>query len=160
MITDTNTSKGETFKWVAIGVIGITALTLAYFGIIKPLLNTFGITESAEDKEALKMLNKARESGFWKPTYYEGKTSKLSFVNKATDANNLAEEIEDAWGVVNDDEESIINAFSKIKNKVDLSYVAYHYQKNTGSDLLTDIDGKLSSAEKIQVFTITEKLNK
>lgn len=155
---NTNTKEGEKTKWVAIGLVAIVTLSVAYFGIVKPILNAVGLTQSKVDKEAERLFTKALNSGFWSPTYYEGKTNKISFSNKATEGDYLAREIASGWGYFNDDESSIINVFSKLKNNVDLSYVAYHYQKNENSDLLNDINEKLSSAEKIIVFKVTNNL--
>lgn len=78
-----------------------------------------------------------------------------------TDAQlkSLANKIKNAWGILNDDEEAIYNAFRQINNYADLMQLFYYYGdrgiRNRG--LEEDIQRKMNNKEISKINTILKQ---
>jgi len=46
------TDSGTSTQYIVYGVVAVAVLAVAYFGIIKPILNNLGLTKDANDREA------------------------------------------------------------------------------------------------------------
>lgn len=133
---------------------------LVVSGILKKILTGLGVYTSA-DTTALD--HAATDPGsFWNPTYYKNFTSYTYSIDRAG-ANNLVEQITDAFGAFNDCEECVIAVFRQLKTKSEVSYLADVFYQNTGNDLLTYLRGGSWPEDRLSdtdVNTINEFVSK
>lgn len=120
-----------------------------YFLIVKPLLETLGLKKSTEDKNQDAENEASAKVLGWSPLFYHDVSKKgISAVyKKASAARAIAKEIYDAWGIFNDDEEQVNDAFNKLRNWVQLSQVAEAYSNLAQADLYSDLKARLSRSE-------------
>lgn len=142
---------------ITVVVLFILYFTLKRIGIIRP--------ESKAEKDAkagavktLTNLNQMvidfKEFKYWDPEYMNVIPFglRLSY-NKAT---NIAKEIEDSWGWLNDDERRIYNAFSQVPKQRDIASVAYYYNDLFGKDLRSDLIDRLNKDEMRNIWQIIQ----
>jgi hypothetical protein len=110
-------------------------IAVGYFGIVKPLLNKLGITDSPEVKQAKAENNAASNLTAWSPAFYKAYTGTKHLYTDAY-ITTLAGKIYNAWGVFNDDEEAIYGVFRQLKNQLQLSQLADKYFTLYNQDLL------------------------
>ena len=130
-----------------------------YFIIVKPLFEFFGLKESKDDKEAEANLQNFKG---WDPNYYLAVSkagTKTTYI-KSADAEKIAKDIEDSWGVVNDSEEQIYGALRLLKNQVQLSQVAMKYWLLFKVDLARELKARLSDSEFTEIVKIVNKFPK
>lgn len=129
-------AKGENDLLLAIG-----GLAIAYFGIIKPLTNKLGLTQSAKDKALSDAADLASGSNGWNPNFYHDYTAshpKWTLLT-AQSAINVATNIYNAWGLFNDNESAIYTAFRSLKSQLMLSQVTEQYKLLFNRDLVSDL---------------------
>ena len=92
-----------------------------------------------------------------KSTEYQRAVESNATINRSK-AQSLAQQIKDAWGPFNDDEESIYNALKQLKNKADWLLLVQEYGVNSGifsdKDLAGDLKSDLSPGEYQNVLSI------
>jgi len=135
--------NSETVKWIAIGVVGVAALTLAYFGIIKPIFNAVGLTDSKEDREADRAIDEFRREQYLSSLPYSENKSKVTI--SQTKANQLAYNIYNAKSFYNDDEEEAVGAIKLAGTKINVSYVAFRFYQLYQRDLQSYLESFLES---------------
>lgn len=98
---------------------------VVYFGIIRPFTNALGITKSADDIRVQNENVQAGKAVGWNPNLFKGVTNTTLY----TDATitNFAKLIHNAWGIFNDDEETIYGVFRQLKNQMQLSQLSSKY---------------------------------
>ena len=137
----------ETAKYVVYGVVAVVVLGIAYFGIIKPILNKFGLTQSKEDREAGNVQKDVTRTQVLSDLMYKANKTKVTI--SSAKANSLALDIYDAkwggWGGLSDKEEQAVGAITQAGSLVNISYVAYNFQKNYGVNLEAYLDTFLES---------------
>lgn len=145
-------------------LIGAGGLLL-YFGVVKPILETVGLKDSAEDKENANEVEKAVKLSAWSPNYYLNNKAKYSRTIDEASAQFLADEINESWSWYDDDEQRIFAAFRMMRSKYELSMVAFFYSQKYKQDLLTRLknawyywqDG-LTDEEFITISKIVNRL--
>jgi len=149
-----------TTKIIVYSAIGLVVLVGSYFGIVKPILKKMGVIDDKVDKEALKLIEEANKSDYWRQDYYKNNPKNISFNDIATDTTQLAEDLNKGVDgfLGTEDESLVLSVFRTLKTKEDLSYLVAIYKKEYNKDVLQDIIKELNSKELVQVFTITEKL--
>ena len=144
---------GESTKYIVYGVVGIVVLGIAYFGIIKPILNKFGLTQSKEDREAGNVQEDVTRTQVLSDLMYKANKNKVTI--SSAKANSLALDIYDAkwggWGGFSDKEEQAVGAITQAGSLVNVSYVAYNFQKNYGVNLEAYLDTFLESESWIVI---------
>ncbi len=135
--------NSETVKWIAIGVVGVAALTLAYFGIIKPIFNAVGLTDSKEDREADRAIDEFRREQYLSSLPYSENKSKVTI--SQTKANQLAYNIYNAKSFYNDDEEEAVGAIKSAGTKINVSYVAFRFYQLYQRDLQSYLESFLEN---------------
>lgn len=144
------------------------AVLLAYFGVLKPILNKLGITKSKEAKTIEEQENKTNKENPFSPVFYKlaPSGSKL-LTNKSADF--FAKQIYDAMGVFGDDESKIYGVFRSMKTQSQVSFLAEKFQTKYKMDLLGYLKrgysnwnaaSGLNADELNQVITIVNKLPK
>jgi len=166
-------------KYIIIGALSLIALTGVFFGG-RALLRAVGILDSAEDKEAKKLVEKARKNPAWSTTYYtshedNSETGLYYGGFKATtgDAivtlidgsvknlpNYFGNPITGLWDIFfgKSDGTYAQTGLSAIKNKAQLSYVSSKYTEKYGKDLLTEIADKFESKGIIKILTAIQNI--
>ncbi len=120
-------------------IIAAGGLALLYFGLIKPITNKLGLTLSEKERALAMIAETASGSNGWNPNFYKEYTAKNKKWTILTTggAQKIANQIYKAWGLINDDEQSIYAAFRALKNQLQLSQVSDTYSKIYKQDLLT-----------------------
>jgi hypothetical protein len=106
-----------------------------------------------EKKTSKNIINK---SEYFKPSFW--KQFPQTVLLNEIEAVNKADDIYQAWGLFNDDEEEIYGVFRSLTNKAQVSQLADQYQKAYKTDLAGAIIDKLNDNEAQKVFQITDAL--
>lgn len=143
----------NTTKYIVYGVVAVVVLGIAYFGIIKPILNKFGLTSDKEDREAGNIKEDITRTQVLSDLYYKANKNKVTI--SSAKANTLALAIYDAkwggWGGFSDKEEEAVGAITQAGSLVNVSYMAYNFQKNYGVNLEAYLDTFLESESWIVI---------
>lgn len=126
---------GDILPWllIAVGVFG--------FSLIKKFLETIGIWDSKETKD----LDSAatNPNSFWSPNFWRSKPSNIpwSYAISQPTAEAWANDIDEAFGPFNDDEEAAIAVFKRARTKANISFLSEVFSERYGQDLLTYLRG-------------------
>lgn len=141
--------KGETVKYIVIGVVGVTVLGLAYFGVIKPILNKVGITRTKEEKEGDRAEERLSRKAVLSPKLYQ--TNQMMKTISSGRASQLASNVYNGkWGGcfgTCDDEAKGISGVTGAGTLVNISYVADKFNKTYNQDMHTYLDSYLESVD-------------
>ncbi len=138
---------GDTAKYIVYGVVGIAVLAVAYFGIIKPILNAVGLTSSREDRQTGNIQEDLTEKQVLSPLLYNQNKNKVTI--SSAKANTSAVNIYEAkwggtWGL-SDKEEMAVGAITSAGSLVNVSYIASVFQNLYKRDLYTYLDSFLEN---------------
>lgn len=144
--------------------IGITVVILI---VIYLVLKRVGLIKTRVEKQAIaekKKINTDRKiiqtlvsrSDYFKPSFYKNRP--IGELISEGEAKKYAEQIEDSWGLLNDDEEQIFDAFRALTSKAQVSQVADQYSKEFKADLAGELIDKLGKKELQIVYDITDNL--
>lgn len=127
--------------WAAVGIAG--------FFEVRALLRRFGLVQSRAERLA---------SG---GTYDQAQrlmddieASKVIAENATIStqrAAQLADSIEKAWGVFNDDEDAVYNAFNALNNEADLMLLISAYGIRKGEDLVRAVVSRMNEKERANI---------
>lgn len=133
---------GETAKYIVYGVVGVAVLAVAYFGIIKPILNAVGLTSSKEDRQTGNIQEDLTQEQVLSPLLYNQNKNKVTITSSK--ANTSAVNIYEAkWGGtygLSDKEEMAVGAITSAGSLVNVSYIASVFQNLYKKDLYTYLD--------------------
>jgi hypothetical protein len=120
-------------------IIAGVGLALLYFGLIKPITDKLGLTQSEKERALAEIAETASGSNGWNPNFYKDYTAKNRkwTILTSSAAQRIAKQLSAAWGTINDDEQAIYAAFRSLKNQLQLSQVSDTYSKTYKQDLLT-----------------------
>ena len=146
-------NTGETAKYIVYGVVGIAVLAVAYFGILKPILNSLGITKDAQDREAENVQEDVTRTQVLSDLMYKSNKNKVTI--SSAKANASANEIYNAkwggWGGLSDKEDQAVGAITSAGSLVNVSYIAYVFQKNYNVSLESYLNSFLESDNWITI---------
>jgi len=134
---------------------------LIAFTAIKRLLISAGLAAGAGTRKVTEEITDP--NSYWKPPYYKRKGGLI--IRRAV-AEQLSKQIHNAFGIFQDDYNVIMAAFSQIKTKSGISFLADVFQQIYKEDLLTFLtngggilpwDG-LSDNQLNSLLTFTNKL--
>jgi hypothetical protein len=135
------------------GVVGIAVLAVAYFGILKPILNSLGITKDAQDREAENVQEDVTRTQVLSDLMYKSNKNKVTI--SSAKANTSANEIYNAkwggWGGLSDKEDQAVGAITSAGSLVNVSYIAYVFQKNYNVSLESYLNSFLESDNWITI---------
>ena len=144
---------GDTAKYIVYGVVGIAVLAVAYFGIIKPILNNLGITKDANDREADDVKEDVTRTQVLSDILYKANQNKATI--SSAKANTLALQIYNAkwggWGGLSDKEEMAVGAITQAGSLVNVSYIASVFQQVYKVNLESYLDSFLESENWITI---------
>lgn len=141
-------------------------ITLIVVIIIYFVLRRVGIIEKPESKEeskakadsikVIKDLNQMvldfKSFPYWDPQ----RMNEIPFPSRMSydNSTNIAKQIEDSWGWLNDNENRVYAAFQKIPRQRDVSSIAYYYQQLFDRELFADLIDRLNNNEIRNVWSI------
>jgi hypothetical protein len=140
-------NTGETAKYIVFGVVGLAVLAVAYFGIIKPVLNTIGLTKDKSDRETDRVTEDLSQAQVLSPLLYNQNKNKVTI--SSAKANTSAVNIYEAkwggtWGL-SDKEEMAVGAITSAGSLVNVSYIASVFQNLYKRDLYTYLESFLEN---------------
>lgn len=151
-------AKSDSTKYIVYGVIGITVIAIGYFGIIKPITNAFGLTKDQEDRDADNAIDKLSNQQVFSPLLFEKNQSKISISNQK--ANEITYQIYNAKGYIYDNEPAAVGAIKSALTLVNISYVAFMFNRNYGIDLHDYLNSFLESNNWVTLEKAVAKMNK
>ena len=138
---------GQKTQYIVYGIVAVLVLGVAYFGIIKPILNGLGITKDKNDREADDVKDDVTKSQVLSDLFYKSNPNKVTI--STAKANTSAQLIYDAkwggWGGFSDKESQAVGAITSAGSLVNVSYIAYVFQKNFGVGLESYLDTFIES---------------
>ena len=153
---------GDTAKYIVFGVVGIAVLAVAYFGIIKPILNNLGITRDAEDREADRNKDDIEKEQVLSDLLYKANQNKVTI--SSAKANTSALDIWNAkWGGafgLSDKEDQAVSAITGAGSLVNVSYIAYNFEKTYNRNLFGYLNSFLESENWITIDAYLKNLKK
>jgi hypothetical protein len=154
-----STSRGdEAVKIVVYGVVGLVVVGLAYFGVIKPILNAIGLTSSKEDRDAQQDEEKLSRKQVLSPLLYRDNKSKITLSSGS--ANQSAYNIYIAKGTFYDDESLAVGSITSAGTLVNISYIADVFADNYGSSLETYLESFLENSDWNTIENYIDKTKK
>ena len=141
------TDSGTSTQYIVYGVVAVAVLAVAYFGIIKPILNGLGITKDKNDREADDVKDDVTKSQVLSDLFYKSNPNKVTI--STAKANTSAVNIYEAkwggsWGL-SDKEEMAVGAITSAGSLVNVSYIASVFQNLYKKDLYTYLDSFLEN---------------
>lgn len=112
-------------------IIGLVVVYFGYNKVIKPLLDTFGLTKSDEEKNIDKEIvneNSAFNPNFWRKS---GAT-----IIKEDAVQKFINIIWGSVGYLYDDFDAVLGVFKQLKTKSQVSYLTYKFNLKKNKDLL------------------------
>lgn len=116
-------------------LINAGIVVLAYFGIIKPILNKLGITKSATTRLIEAQENLPNQNNPFSPQFYKYAPAGTVLL-KSSVSEALAKRIYDALGVFTDDEAAIYSVFRSLKSQAQVSILSEKFEQKYKVDLL------------------------
>jgi hypothetical protein len=154
-----STSRGdEAVKIIVYGVVGLAVVGLAYFGVIKPILNAIGLTTSKEDREAQQDEEKLSRKQVLSPLLYRDNKSKITI--SSGKANQSAYNIYVAKGTFYDDESLAVGSITSAGSLVNISYIADVFADNYGSSLESYLESFLENSDWNTIENYIDKTKK
>lgn len=151
-------AKNENTKYIVYGVIGLTVIGIAYFGILKPITNALGLTNDAEDREADRAIDKLSTQQVFSPLTYEQNKGRVTISNQK--ANQIASKIWNGKGYMIDNEDQAVGAIKSALTLCNISYVAYIFERNYHRDLHDFLKSYLESSNWVTLENAISKMNK
>jgi len=135
IVIDTESGKKnpEVTKFLVLGVVAIVVVSIAYFGIIKPILNKIGLTKDKDDREGDRDEEKLSRSQVLSPTFYRNNRAKISISSQK--AYESATNIYMAKGTYWDDESSAVGGITGAGSLVNVSYISDRFNTIYGLSL-------------------------
>jgi hypothetical protein len=119
-------------------IIGLAVVGVAYFGLVKPLTDKLGLTQSDKDKALAALNEEAAKNPGWDPKFYkEWQKKEPVLLKTSAGVSLLAQQIYNALGTFSDNDQAIYAAFKFLKSKVQLSQLVAKYSELYKEDLLT-----------------------
>ena len=158
-----NSKADQITPWIK-PVTTIAGIWAGWRFVVKPILEGLGLkdtdAELASKKLQDKVENYAADKNYWSPRFYQNPPSGyVSMILTYQVSNSLAQSLDDAAGIFNDDESQIYAVFRSLKYKTQVSYLAYWFNKLYNKDLYQWLKGDVLNNEELQVvLKITEQL--
>ena len=157
-VINVDTSRGETTKYIVYGVLGVVALTFAYFGIVKPVLNAVGLTKDREDRAGDKSERKLSRQQVLSPQLYKSNMSRVT-IGSST-ASEYARNIYDAKGIIYDNEDKAVGSITGAGSKVNISFIADRFQKQYGRSMSSYLYSFLEPKDWIEIDNYIDTIKK
>lgn len=152
-------SRNETAKYVVIGVVGILVIGIVYFGVIKPILNTIGITQDKDERQGERAEEKLNKNQVLGTKLYNENRDKVSITSAK--ASSGASKIYAGRGYFYDDEASAMGVLTSAMTQVNISYIAQKFEDMYGKSLSSYLgDGYLETEHWTELENYIDKIKK
>lgn len=160
IIIDTESGKKnpEVTKFLVLGGVAIVILGLAYFGIIKPILNKVGLTKDKDDRKGGRDEDKISRNQVFSPNLYRENRDKISITSQQ--AFESATNIYNAKGTYWDNESLAVGGITGAGSLVNLSYISDKFNTIYGLSLQTYLDTFLENENWSQIDDYIKKTKK
>lgn len=154
--------KDKTTRIVILGIVVVIAIKA--FGMLDSLLIAFGLKKNPDTAH----LDQQAENpdSFWNPNFYKSGPAGTLLLTVAS-ADKKVQQIYDAIGLFDDDEEAVIAVFKSLRTQSQASFLAERFAVLYNADLLTWLRGsgfwpkdRLSDADVKQITDYVSKLPK
>ena len=148
-------------------IVLVGGLLIGGFFVVRSILQKLNVVDTAEERAAKQKAEKnlsqqERVLNIWAGTSNVLKTlpknKKAQFLTKLG-AESYARQINKAFGVFNDDEESIYAVFRNIRFQTQVASIVSAYETLYRKDLLNELRSKLSENEFNKVIDIISQKN-
>lgn len=126
---------------------------LLTFDIVRRTLEGFGIWTSKETKQL--NVEATNPNSAWNPNFYKN-YSYYSYAITRQQAEQMAKQIYDAFGMFNDCEECVKSVFYSLKTKSNVSYLSDVFQQVYGQALLPFLRGGLWPQDRLSDSDVSE----
>jgi len=151
-------NNSETIKIIVFGVVGLTVVGLAYFGIVKPILDAVGLTRDKEERKGDQDYAKISRQQILSPLLYRENKDKVSITSGK--ANESAYNIYIGKGVIWDNEDLAVGSITSAGSLVNISYIANIFSENYGTSLESYLEGYLEPSDWITIDNYIDKIKK
>lgn len=117
------------------------------------LLSGLGITNTEEENQ---QLNELKEANYWNFQAFLNDAPAGALLLTMAFSENLVNQLWDATGFFNDDEEAIYGVFRSLKTKSQVSFLAKRFFDLKGQDLYNYLDNYLNDSEMLNVKGIID----
>lgn len=162
--------KEEAQSYIMIG--GAVVAVIVVFVVLKgtgnaigSVLETLGLKDSANDKQAESATKQAEKLGHWRDTYVSTINPKThTFKNIGTQAktDEMVKTIYDSIGLIYDSPEKIVGVFNQLAYKTQVCILAYNFRLKYKKDLLSFLVDKLDTESQkktlASILTYTNNL--
>ncbi|MEN8882720.1 MAG: hypothetical protein ABF244_00605 [Flavobacteriaceae bacterium] len=154
--------KGAKTILIVKGVLIVAGVSLAYFGVIKPIFNKLGITNSKEDRKGKKAQESLSKDGYFNASLYNNNKSRVSITTNQADYS--ATQIYDAkyggcYGFC-DNEEMAVNGIKVAKSLVDISFISNQFSEYYSKDLGSYLESFLENKNYTEIVNYIKTLKK
>lgn len=155
-------NNSETTKFIVYGVLGLAVVGFAYFGIIKPILNTVGLTRDKEDRQGDRDKEKLSRTQIFSTELYKNNRDKVSITSAQASASaSKIYENRSPWYVGGDNEEVAVGQITNAGSLVNISYIASKFNDIYGLSLEAYLsDNYLEPEHFTQIDNYTSKMKK
>ena len=151
-------NNNETTMLIVYGVLGLAVVGFAYFGIIKPILDTVGVTRDKEDRQGDRDYDKISRQQILSPLLYKENKDKVTITSGK--ANESAYNIYIGKGLIWDDEDLAVGSITSAGSLVNISYIANIFSQNYGLSLESYLSGYLEQSDWITIDNYINKIKK
>jgi len=154
--------SNSTTKIIVYGLVTAGVIAIGYWGILKPILNALGITRSKDDKKGNKNEDKLSRKQVFSPDLYNQNKSKVT-ISSATASSDALNIYDAKWGGLfglSDDETLAVGSLTSAGSLVNISYIAYTFQKIYGKDLYSYLDTFLEPTDYTTIDNYIAKTSK
>ncbi len=123
----------DTKKTIVYGVIVLGVAAIIYFGVIRPVTNKLGITDTKAEREGKKDYARLSKQQALSPAAYKKNPQWVSISSQT--ASRLASDAKAGKGLVYDNEDLGVGAITGAGSQINISYVAYKFQQAYGENL-------------------------
>lgn len=156
------TSNNSTTRIIVYGLVTAGVIAIGYWGILKPILTALGITRSKDDKKGDKTESKLSRKQVFSPDLYNKNKSKVT-ISSGTASSDALNIYNAKWGGLfglSDDETLAVGSLTSAGSLVNISYIAYTFQKIYGKDLYSYLDTFLEPTDYTTIDNYIAKTSK
>lgn len=150
--------KEDAVKTIVYGVVALAVVGIAYWGIIKPILNAIGLTKDKEERQGEQDYAKLSRQQVFSPQLYLNNKDKISITSGT--ASESAYNIFSAKGVIYDNESLAVGSITGAGSLVNVSYIAYVFDRVYGESMETYLNSFLEPSDWITIDNFIDKTNK
>lgn len=136
-------------------IFAVGALILVFFGGRK-IFQALGLIQDQEERQREQQLVNFANRSFWDFEEFLSGMPQGALLLTTAKADEKAEQIYDAMGFFNDDEEEVYGVFRSLKTQSQIAWVAKRFFIQYGQDLYSFLDEYFNDEEMQKLYLITK----